>query len=91
MSLFIFLFFTLLLIHRQGRYTTFIRLMFVCMYIKIELSWDVLQKVSYLGHSGTKDRDTFHISQLQMQIKVGYQLKDHFIPRSESSEKVTLG
>ena len=46
----------------QGIYTTFTRLMIVCIYIKIELSWDVLQIVPYLRLSATKDRTTFHIS-----------------------------
>ena len=55
------------------------------MYITIELSWDVLQIVPYLGHSATKGRLTFHISQLQLQIKVGCQLKVKFILRFESS------
>ena len=61
------------------------------MYIKIGLSWDVLRIVPYLEPSATKDRLTFHISQLQLQIKVGYQLSVQFILRSENSEEVTLG
>ena len=44
-------------------------------------------KVPYLGHSATKDRFTFHTSQLQLQIKVGCQLKVQFILRFERSEK----
>ena len=58
---------------------------------EIELSWDALQIVQYLGHSATKYRVTFHIPQLQLQIKLGFQLSVHFILRFESSEEVTWG
>ena len=58
---------------------------------KIELLWDVLQIVPYLGLSATKDRVTFHISQLQLQIKRGHQLCVQSILQFESSEEETWG
>ena len=42
----------------------------------------------YLGYSATKDRATFHIPQLNLQIKVDFQLSVQFILRFESSEEV---
>ena len=52
---------------------------------------DALHIVPYLGHSATKDRVTFHISQLQLQIKVGFQLSVQFVLQFESSEGVAWG
>ena len=49
---------------------------------------DALHIVPYLGHSATKDRVTFHIPQLQLQIKVGFQLSVQFVLQFESREGV---